>query len=103
MKYTVQPLSLELAPFDARLAQLLQKVPADFAEAEKISADIKQLRERILSETVTPAPKPGHSVKLYHAVMALTKQVMVEAGLFRDQHGDSAKDGSAGVAAASAP
>jgi hypothetical protein len=102
VEYTVQPLALELAPYEARLVELLQKTPQDFSEAEKVSVEIKQLREKILSETVTPAPKPEHSIRLYQAVMELTRQEMTAAGLFRSQkHGINEEDSSACSAAAS--
>ncbi|MCW4048058.1 MAG: hypothetical protein NWE99_10960 [Candidatus Bathyarchaeota archaeon] len=102
MKYSVKPMSLDLAPYESRLNMLLLKTPENIDEANKISVEIKQLREKILAELVSPSPRPEHSVRLYCMIQQLTKHAMAEAGLFRDEHGDSAEGGAVSSSAAQA-
>ena len=91
-KYRIRVVPLELNPYTSLYSKLARVPPADIAEAEKKSAELKKIVDLVLSKTVDPAAQDEDKAQLFSAVCTFTQaEITKYIGLFRGpkQPGDS--------------
>ena len=98
--YKVTSIPTRLAPFNDWLCDLLQKTPSSFDEAKRNGEERVLALQTLIEGCVDPKPPKEHWWLFWYEINKLHKQVLIDAGLFREPKSPNVDSGdSAGPAA----
>jgi len=101
--YELMPVPPSLAPYQARINELMSQKPKSIEETKEISGELKPLIQAVLLETVSPKVRREHELAVFRALMKLTNETLTQVQFFPGgKRSEPEKGGAAGSSAAQA-